>query len=108
VEKLNDLYSPTIVRVIKSRSTRWAMHVASTEVGRGVYSVLVGKNEENIPRGRPRRRWSGYYCDGCSCSGMLGYGLDWAGSGWRQVAGTCECGNELSGSIKHGEFLDWL
>ena len=22
--------------------------------------------------------------------------------------GTCECGNELSGSIKCGEFLDWL
>jgi hypothetical protein len=24
------------------------------------------------------------------------------------VAGTCECGNEPSGSIKCGEFLDWL
>jgi hypothetical protein len=24
------------------------------------------------------------------------------------VAGTCECGNESSGSIKCGEFLDWL
>jgi hypothetical protein len=24
----------------------------------------------------------------------------------RQVAGTCECGNEPSGSIKCGEFLD--
>ena len=23
-----------------------------------------------------------------------------------QVSGTCECGNELSGSIKCGEFLD--
>jgi hypothetical protein len=37
---------------------------------------------------------------------MWGYGLDWAGLGQRQVAGTCECGNELSGSIKRGEFLD--
>jgi hypothetical protein len=26
----------------------------------------------------------------------------------RQVAGTCECGNKPSGSIKCGEFLDWL
>jgi len=26
-------------------------------------------------------------------------------SGQGQVAGTCECGNELSGSIKCGEFL---
>jgi hypothetical protein len=25
-----------------------------------------------------------------------------------QVAGTCECGNEHSGSIKSGEFLVWL
>jgi len=25
-----------------------------------------------------------------------------------QVAGSCECGNELLGSIKCGEFLDWL
>jgi hypothetical protein len=24
----------------------------------------------------------------------------------RDVAGTCECGNDLSGSIKCGEFLD--
>jgi len=23
------------------------------------------------------------------------------------MAGTCECGNELSGYIKHGEFLDY-
>ena len=38
---------------------------------------------------------------------MGGYGLDRAGSGWGQVAGTCECGNEPSGSIKW-EFLDKL
>jgi hypothetical protein len=37
---------------------------------------------------------------------MWRYGLDWAGSGWRQVAGTYECGNERLGSIKCGEFLD--
>jgi len=33
------------------------------------------------------------------------YGLDLGGSGYRQLAGTCECGNEPSGSIKCGEFL---
>jgi len=32
----------------------------------------------------------------------------WCGPGERQVARSCECGNELSGSIKCGEFLDWL
>jgi hypothetical protein len=35
-----------------------------------------------------------------------GFGLDWAGSGQGQVASACECGNEPSGSIKRGEFLD--
>jgi hypothetical protein len=25
-----------------------------------------------------------------------------------QVAGTCKCDNESSGSVKCGEFLDWL
>jgi hypothetical protein len=34
------------------------------------------------------------------------YGLDLGGSGWGQVEGCCECGNEHPGSIKCGEFLD--
>jgi hypothetical protein len=33
-------------------------------------------------------------------------GLDRAVSREGQVAGNCDCGNELSGSIKSGEFLD--
>jgi len=32
-------------------------------------------------------------------------GLDQAGSGKGQVAATCECGDEPSGSIKCGEFF---
>jgi len=28
------------------------------------------------------------------------------GSGYKQVVDTCECGNEPSGSIKCGEFVD--
>ena len=38
----------------------------------------------------------------------MGVWTDRAGSGYGQVAGTCECGNEPSGSIKCGEFLDSL
>ena len=41
-------------------------------------------------------------------SGKWGYGLDRVGSGYGQVEGTCECGNEPSGSKKCGEFLDYL
>ena len=37
---------------------------------------------------------------------MWGYGLDWSGSGQGQVAGSLECGNEHSSSIKCGEILD--
>ena len=34
-----------------------------------------------------------------------GNGLDRAGSGLGVVAGSCESGNELSGSINSGEYL---
>ena len=39
---------------------------------------------------------------------MWGHGLDRAGSGQGQVAGTSECGNEPSGSIRCKEILDKL
>ena len=53
-EELNDLYSsPNIVWVIKSRRMRWAGHVAHMGEERGVYRVLVGKQEGR----RPRRKW---------------------------------------------------
>jgi hypothetical protein len=37
-----------------------------------------------------------------------GHGLHRSGSRYREVAGCCECDNEPSGSIKCGEFLEWL
>jgi hypothetical protein len=43
-EELHHLHSsPTIVRVIKSRSMRWAGYIAGMGYGRGVYRFLVGK-----------------------------------------------------------------
>ena len=39
---------------------------------------------------------------------MCVYELDWAGPGQRQVADTCECGNEPMGTVKCGEFLGQL
>jgi hypothetical protein len=32
--------------------------------------------------------------------------VECSGMDWMEVASTCECGNEPSGSIKCGEFLD--
>jgi len=60
-EELNDLYSPNIFRVIKSRRMRWAGHVARMGERRGVYRVLVGKPEGKRLLGRLRRRWGVLY-----------------------------------------------
>jgi hypothetical protein len=57
-DELHSLYSsPNTVRVIKSRRTKWAGHVAHVEEGRGVYRVLIGRPEGKRLLGRPRRRW---------------------------------------------------
>jgi hypothetical protein len=36
------------------------------------------------------------------------YGLNQSGSGYGPMEGSCEHGNEPSGSIKHWEVLEWL
>jgi hypothetical protein len=57
-EELRDLYySPSIIRIIKSRRMRWAGHVARMGEKRNVYRLLVGKPKGKRPLGRPRRRW---------------------------------------------------
>jgi hypothetical protein len=57
-DELHNLYSsPNIVRMIKSRRTRWAGHVARMGEMRGVYRVLIGSPEGKRPLGRLRRRW---------------------------------------------------
>jgi hypothetical protein len=57
-EELNDLYySPTIVRVMKSRRMSWVGHVAHKGERRSVSRVLVGKPERKKPPGRPKCRW---------------------------------------------------
>ncbi|KAJ4439547.1 hypothetical protein ANN_07671 [Periplaneta americana] len=49
--------SPDIIRNIKFRRLRWALHVARMGESRNAYGVLVGRSEGKIPLGRPRRRW---------------------------------------------------
>ena len=56
-EELPELYSPNIIRMIKSRNMRWAGHVARAGEMRLAYMVVVGEPEGKSPLGRPRRRW---------------------------------------------------
>jgi hypothetical protein len=57
-EELHNLYwSPSIIRMIKSRRMRWAGHVAWIGEKRNAYRILVRKPEGKRPLGRPRRRW---------------------------------------------------
>jgi hypothetical protein len=56
-EELHGLYSsPSIVRVIKARRMRWAVHVARIGEVRDAYNILVGRPEGRRPLGRPGRR----------------------------------------------------
>ena len=72
---------------------------------RGVYRVLVGKPEGRRTLGRLRYRWE---------ENIKLIFEKWnGGTNWIELAqgrerwrGLCECGNESSGSVKCGEFLD--
>jgi len=99
------IFNIIIVWVITSRRMKRAGDVARMDEDRGVYRVLVGKPEGRRLLGRPRRRWvDNIRMDiqevGCEYMDWIGLAQD------RQVAEACECGNEPSGSVKCGEFLD--
>jgi hypothetical protein len=79
-DELHSLYSsPNIVRVIKSRTMRWAGHVARMGEGRGVYRVFVGRPEGKRPLGRPSCR-----CEDNIKLDLREIGID--GANWIQLA----------------------
>jgi hypothetical protein len=57
-EELHNLdSSPSVITMIKSRSIRWAGHVARMGRRKNAYRILVGKPEGKRPLARGRRRW---------------------------------------------------
>jgi hypothetical protein len=57
-EELHNLYSsPSTIRIIKSRSMRWAGHVARMGENRNAYRILLGNPEGKRLLGRPGRKW---------------------------------------------------
>jgi hypothetical protein len=95
--ELHNLYSsPDIIRQIKLRRTKcraYGMH----RRGKELYKVLVGK-----PEGRVHSKDQGIDGDGIKLDlwkpGWERGGLDSPGSEYRQVVGSCEYGDEPSGS----------
>ena len=81
---------------------RWAGHVARMGEERGCIGYCWGNRREGD-------HWGDLGVDGWIILGWISRRWDvgiWTGFGWsRQVADTCECGNEPSGSVKCGEFL---
>jgi len=83
------------------RKMRWVGNVARVEK-MNTNTILVKPQGKRSLR-RPRRRWE----DG-RILGKLVWKLwtSFIGSEEGPVAGSCEHGNEASGSVKGGEFLD--
>jgi hypothetical protein len=110
VETVNSLWAQELVKFIIAGE----IPLISKRMGRkflvfsGYQCRLHGENSKLTGRARVGGKYG--KCEGKMKTNLqyeiLGYGLDRAGSGYVQVAGACECGNEPSVSIKSGQFLD--
>jgi cell wall assembly regulator SMI1 len=78
-------------------------HVACIGKIRNVYKILVGKPEGKRPLGRPRCRWEDK--TEMDLNEVVLEGIDWIhlAQGRDRWAGSCEHGNECSGSMKGRE-----
>jgi hypothetical protein len=100
VEFRNLLSSANIMRVRREGRVTGVVRV------RNVCKIFIGKLEREVPLGIPGPRWQdNIKMDVKHCSRM------WTGCISVRIVssgGSCEHGNETSGYIKGGEFLDYL
>jgi hypothetical protein len=75
--EFRDLYSSSIIRIIKSRRMRWAEHVARMGEKRNAYRLLMGKPEGKRPLRTPRHRW--VHSIKMDLGGIGKGGVDWIG-----------------------------
>jgi hypothetical protein len=95
-----------IIRMIKSRMIRWTGDVARMGENMNARRILMGKPEGMRPLGRPRRKWGIILKLILGIGWGMGYGQDSSGVGEGTMEGSCEHGNEPSGSIKCLEILE--
>jgi hypothetical protein len=69
------------------------------EERRGEYRFFVVLSEGKRRLESSRHRWENNII-------LVLQDVGWEGMDWIDLAGTCNCGNEPSASIKYGEFLD--
>jgi hypothetical protein len=81
-EELHNFYfSPSIIRMIKSRRLGWAGHVGRMGEKKNAYRILVGNPEGKRPLGRPRHRWvANIKMDLREIDGIV-----WSGSIWLRI-----------------------
>ena len=91
-------FSPNTIWVINSRTMSWAGNVERMSERMDEDRVSVGKTEGKRPQERPRLRLEVNIEMIFQEVGMIDLAED----------RDSECGNETSGSVKCGEFVDWL
>jgi hypothetical protein len=102
--------SPNITRTVKSKIMRWKEHVARMGKKRSAHKVLVGNPEGKRPLGRPGRGWEDNIEMDLRERGWGGVDLinlaqdPCIRSEQGPVVGSCQHGNEPSGSIKCWEI----
>jgi hypothetical protein len=107
-EELHNMYcSPCIIRIIKSRSIRWAGNVARMGEKRNAYRISVGKPEGKRPLRRYRCRWEDNIKIDLREIGLGG--MDWIDLAqdmdqWMALLNTIENGCATGGSSRKAQL----